>query len=33
MAELLSFSSPGKFSRWFPQRYGCSPTQWRTRGN
>ncbi|MEV4124041.1 AraC family transcriptional regulator [Nocardia sp. NPDC049707] len=32
IAELLAFSSPGNFSRWFRQRHGCSPTQWRTRG-
>ncbi|MEV6393022.1 AraC family transcriptional regulator [Nocardia xishanensis] len=30
VAELLAFSSPGNFSRWFRKRYGCSPTQWRT---
>ncbi|MEV0299226.1 AraC family transcriptional regulator [Nocardia sp. NPDC050710] len=30
IAELLAFSSPGNFSRWFRQRHGCSPTQWRT---
>ncbi|TQM32469.1 AraC family transcriptional regulator ligand-binding domain-containing protein [Nocardia bhagyanarayanae] len=29
IAELLAFSSPGNFSRWFRQRYGCSPSQWR----
>ncbi|MEV6138358.1 AraC family transcriptional regulator [Nocardia sp. NPDC051990] len=32
IAELLAFSSPGNFSRWFRQRHGCSPTQWRARG-
>ncbi|MFX0578288.1 AraC family transcriptional regulator [Nocardia nepalensis] len=31
IAELLAFSSPANFSRWFRQRFGCSPTQWRTR--
>ncbi|WP_067825031.1 AraC family transcriptional regulator [Nocardia inohanensis] len=31
IAELLAFSSPGNFSRWFRGRYGCTPTQWRTR--
>ncbi|RDI44901.1 AraC family transcriptional regulator [Nocardia mexicana] len=30
IAELLAFSSPGNFSRWFRQRHGCSPTQWRS---
>lgn len=29
IAELLSFSSPGNFSRWFRTQFGCSPTQWR----
>ncbi|MBH0778429.1 AraC family transcriptional regulator [Nocardia bovistercoris] len=31
IAELLAFSTPGNFSRWFRHRYGCSPTQWRDR--
>ncbi|NMO04903.1 AraC family transcriptional regulator [Gordonia sp. TBRC 11910] len=31
VAELLSFSSPGNFSRWFRTQFGCSPTQWRSR--
>ncbi|MGW1680798.1 AraC family transcriptional regulator [Saccharopolyspora sp. NPDC002376] len=26
---LLSFSSPGNFSRWFRGHFGCSPSQWR----
>ncbi|WAC57714.1 AraC family transcriptional regulator [Gordonia sp. SL306] len=29
IAELLGFSSPGNFSRWFRQRFGQTPTQWR----
>ncbi|GAA4827508.1 AraC family transcriptional regulator [Saccharopolyspora rosea] len=31
IAELLSFSSPGNFSRWFRGEFGCSPSQWRHR--
>ncbi|WP_207954470.1 AraC family transcriptional regulator [Saccharopolyspora elongata] len=31
IAELLSFSTPGNFSRWFRGRFGCSPSQWRSR--
>ncbi|MCP2296713.1 AraC-type DNA-binding protein [Nocardia amikacinitolerans] len=29
IAELLAFSSPGNFSRWFRRRHGRSPSQWR----
>ncbi len=29
IAELLAFSSPGNFTRWFRHRHGCTPTQWR----
>ncbi|WP_420837347.1 helix-turn-helix domain-containing protein [Blastococcus litoris] len=29
-SELLGFASPGALSRWFRQRFGVSPTQWRT---
>ncbi|MEV0466436.1 AraC family transcriptional regulator [Nocardia tengchongensis] len=28
-AELLGFSAPGNFSRWFRKHHGCSPAQWR----
>ncbi|MRH91345.1 helix-turn-helix domain-containing protein [Nocardia sp. SYP-A9097] len=28
-AELLGFSTPGNFSRWFRKQHGCSPIQWR----
>lgn len=28
-ADLLGFSSPGNFSRWFRRRFGQSPTEWR----
>ncbi|MER5391318.1 AraC family transcriptional regulator [Saccharopolyspora sp. NPDC002686] len=31
IADLLSFSSPGNFSRWFRGQFGCSPSQWRNR--
>ena len=31
IAELLSFSSPGNFSRWFRDQFGCSPSQWRSQ--
>ncbi|MFI2228917.1 AraC family transcriptional regulator [Nocardia testacea] len=29
ISELLAFSSPGNFSRWFRTRFGHSPSQWR----
>ncbi|WP_423132934.1 helix-turn-helix domain-containing protein [Gordonia malaquae] len=29
IADLLAFSSPGNFSRWFRTRFGRSPSQWR----
>lgn len=36
IAVLLGFQTQGSFSRWFHQRFGCSPTHWRglvgTRG-
>jgi AraC-like DNA-binding protein len=31
IAEELGFSEPSAFSRWFRRRFGCSPTQWRSR--
>lgn len=31
LAELLGFSEPSAFSRWFAARYGCSATTWRQR--
>ncbi|RZL76734.1 MAG: AraC family transcriptional regulator [Rhodococcus sp. (in: high G+C Gram-positive bacteria)] len=29
IADMLSFSSPSNFSRWFKSSFGCSPTTWR----
>lgn len=29
LAELLGFSEPSAFSRWFARRFGCSATNWR----
>jgi AraC-like DNA-binding protein len=29
IADLLSFSAPSNFSRWFHGHFGCSPRQWR----
>ncbi|MFD7845511.1 AraC family transcriptional regulator [Nocardia sp. NPDC059764] len=29
IAELLAFSAPANFTRWFRQRHGCTPSQWR----
>ncbi|MGY1620490.1 AraC family transcriptional regulator [Geodermatophilus sp. SYSU D00691] len=29
VSQLLGFTSPSAFSRWFRQRFGVSPTQWR----
>ena len=31
ISELLGFSAPSAFTRWFRARFGESPTQWRTR--
>lgn len=31
IADLLAFSAPSNFSRWFRGRYGCSPGRWRAR--
>jgi AraC-like DNA-binding protein len=31
IAEELGFSEPSAFSRWFRRRFGCSPSQWRSR--
>lgn len=30
IAEMLAFSSPSNFSRWFGHRFGCNPSQWRS---
>ena len=30
VSELLGFTAPSAFSRWFRQRFGVSPTDWRT---
>src|SRR5687767_10885197 len=30
VSELLGFTAPSAFSRWFRQRFGVSPTEWRT---
>lgn len=29
IADLLSFSAPGNFSRWFKGQFGSSPSEWR----
>ncbi|MFJ9389944.1 AraC family transcriptional regulator [Nocardioides sp. NPDC101246] len=29
ISELLSFSAPSNFTRWFRDRYGSSPSRWR----
>jgi AraC-like DNA-binding protein len=29
VSELLGFTAPSAFSRWFRQRFGVTPTQWR----
>ncbi|MGY1695594.1 helix-turn-helix domain-containing protein [Geodermatophilus sp. SYSU D00814] len=31
VSELLGFTAPSAFSRWFRQRRGVSPTEWRAR--
>jgi AraC-like DNA-binding protein len=31
ISELLGFSAPSAFSRWFSGRFGCAPRQWRAR--
>jgi AraC-like DNA-binding protein len=31
VSELLGFTAPSAFSRWFRQRFGVSPTEWRDR--
>lgn len=31
VSELLGFTAPSAFSRWFRQRFGMSPTQWKER--
>ncbi|MFD9602452.1 AraC family transcriptional regulator [Streptomyces sp. NPDC059970] len=32
ISGLLGFSAPSAFSRWFRERFGCSPREWRVRG-
>jgi AraC-like DNA-binding protein len=32
VSQLLGFTSPSAFSRWFRQRFGVSPTEWRASG-
>jgi AraC-like DNA-binding protein len=32
VSELLGFTAPSAFSRWFRQRLGVSPTEWRAQG-
>ncbi|MEU6040637.1 AraC family transcriptional regulator [Actinomadura sp. NPDC047616] len=29
ISGMLGFSAPSAFSRWFSERFGCSPRQWR----
>jgi AraC-like DNA-binding protein len=31
IAEELGFSESSAFSRWFRRRFGCSPSEWRSR--
>jgi AraC-like DNA-binding protein len=31
IADLLGFSAPSAFSRWFREQFGCSPREWRSR--
>jgi AraC-like DNA-binding protein len=31
VSELLGFTAPSAFSRWFRARFGVSPTEWRSR--
>jgi AraC-like DNA-binding protein len=31
VSEVLGFTSPSAFSRWFSQQFGMSPSQWRGR--
>lgn len=31
VSQLLGFSAPSAFSRWFRERFGCSPRAWRSR--
>ncbi|GAA3367485.1 AraC family transcriptional regulator [Streptomyces sannanensis] len=31
ISGLLGFSAPSAFSRWFSERFGCSPRQWRVQ--
>jgi len=33
VAYLLGFSGPSAFSRWFREKFGCSPTSWRIAGH
>ena len=32
VSELLGFTAPSAFSRWFRQRFGVSPSDWRASG-
>jgi len=29
IGELLGFTAPSAFSRWFHQQFGMSPSEWR----
>ena len=29
ISQMLGFTAPSAFSRWFRQRFGVSPTEWR----
>jgi AraC-like DNA-binding protein len=32
VSQLLGFTAPSAFSRWFRQRFGVSPSDWRASG-
>ncbi|MFD0531731.1 helix-turn-helix domain-containing protein [Kitasatospora arboriphila] len=31
IADLLGFSAPSAFSRWFREQFGCTAREWRER--
>ena len=32
ISQILGFGAPSAFSRWFRQRFGVSPSEWRASG-